>query len=125
MLDILLKHNFSFLGTFDLDFLIEKCDIEIFKWIIDNKIIDKKNKIYRALCKKLLNRSEQTCFEKFKYAFEACFPLSTVDQIKINDINIVYQIREYLDSKNIQHTSIIVFDNFENFHLQFLRERNR
>uniref|UniRef100_A0A6C0ADR3 Uncharacterized protein n=1 Tax=viral metagenome TaxID=1070528 RepID=A0A6C0ADR3_9ZZZZ len=79
ILDVLFKHNFSFLQTklIECNFLsLKDINFEVFKWIIDNKIILKDDIKYKDLSRNILFQGNDISFEKFKYAFNSGFPLS-------------------------------------------------
>lgn len=120
MLDILLKHNFDFsrskLCNITFIKLKEKnarisnhiMKLDIFKWVIDNKIINENDR--NNLCNTLLREADQLSFDKFKYAFEAGFPCTTEYGILISDINIAEQIYQYANNaRNINFRYTIGF----------------
>lgn len=108
ILNVLLKHDFDFKTTnfyhkIRLNGKEENISLEVFKWIIDNKIIKKDDNNFSDFCKGLLREADQLSFDKFKYAFEEGFPVSTEYSITISNINIAEQIWQYANnSRNIK-----------------------
>jgi hypothetical protein len=111
MLNILLKHNFDFTKTNFCNIMVitrkTSITLDIFKWIIDNKIIKKDDKGYFDLCKYLLMGADQISFDKFKYAFEEGFPFSNYGYIAVSNINVAEQIYQYTNNSrdiNLRYT---------------------
>uniref|UniRef100_A0A6C0AEJ5 Uncharacterized protein n=1 Tax=viral metagenome TaxID=1070528 RepID=A0A6C0AEJ5_9ZZZZ len=102
MLDVLFKHKFSFLDTRLVNLWTKDINLEVFKWIIDNKIFLEEDLKNKQICNRLLNQGNQISFDKFKYAFESGFPFFVEYSITISDIEVAEQIWQYLNSRNIQ-----------------------
>jgi len=123
MLNVLIKHEFSFLGTILVsDYRISMkystyfINLEVFKLIIDNKRIFKDE----DLCKILLTEADQMSFEKFKYAFEAGFPFSIECPITITDIKVAEQIWQYLNNSRNIEVKYTIGNNI--FNITFLKD---
>lgn len=108
ILDVLYDNNFNFSGT---NFFEDICcrrkshQFEIFKWVIDNKLIKEKYLKNISICNSLLREADNLSFMKFVYAFENGFNFE-LEEIIVFDIYIIEEIYQYMSNNgyNLKYT---------------------